>query len=56
MHRGCLNRLNRMELNNNTDVAFLKELFHSMGIDDLRRTNCETLEVIPLYLMFELHG
>jgi hypothetical protein len=56
MHRGCLNRVNRMELRNNTGVAFLEEFFHAMGTDDLRRTNCETLEVIPLSLLLELHG
>jgi hypothetical protein len=36
MHRGCLNRLNRMELSNNTGVDFLEEIFHAMGTDDLR--------------------
>jgi hypothetical protein len=56
MHRGCLNRVNRMELRNNTRVAFIDDIFHAMGTDDLKRTSCETLEVIPLSLMLELHG
>jgi hypothetical protein len=56
MHPRCLNDLNRMELRNNTRVAFLKEILHAMGTNDLRRTNCETLELIPLYIMLELHG
>jgi hypothetical protein len=56
MHKGCLNRMNRMELCNNTEVAFLEEFFHAMGTNDLRRTSCETLEVIPLSLLLELHG
>jgi hypothetical protein len=56
MHKCCLNCLNRMELRNNTEVVFLEELFHEMGTDDIKRTNSETLEVIPLSLMLELHG
>jgi hypothetical protein len=48
MHRGCLNGLNRMELRNDTRVAFLEEIFHTMGTNDLRRTNCETLELMLL--------
>jgi hypothetical protein len=38
MHIGCLNGLNRMELRNNTGVAFLEEIFHMVGTNDLRRT------------------
>jgi hypothetical protein len=53
MHIGCLNCMNRMELINNTRVAFPEEIFHAMGTDDLRRTSCETLEVIPLFLLLE---
>jgi hypothetical protein len=56
MHKGCLNHMNKMELRNNTRVAFLEAFFHVMGIDDLRRTSCETLEVIPLSLLLKLHG
>jgi hypothetical protein len=48
MHKGCLDGLNRMELRNDTRVAFLEEIFHTMGTNDLRRTNCETLELILL--------
>jgi hypothetical protein len=56
MHRGCINPLNRMELSNNTGVAFLEEIFHAMGTDDIRRTSCETMEFIPLSLLLELYG
>jgi hypothetical protein len=56
MHRWCLNRFNGMELSNNNAVAFLEEIFHAMGTDDLGRTSCETLELIPLSLLFEMHG
>jgi hypothetical protein len=56
MHKGCLNRLNGMELRNNTGVVFLEDIFYAMGTDDLNRTNCETLELIPLSLMLELHA
>jgi hypothetical protein len=56
MHRGCLNDLNRMELRNDTGEAFLEEIFHTMGTNDIRRTSCETLELIPFFFMLELHG
>jgi hypothetical protein len=56
VHIGCLNDLNRMELSNDTEVAFLEEIFHMMGNNDLRRTNCETLELIHLSFLLELHG
>jgi hypothetical protein len=55
MHRGCLDGLNRMKLRNDTRVAFLEEIFHTMGTNDLRRTNCETLELILLSFLQELH-
>jgi hypothetical protein len=55
IHRGCLICVNRMELRNNTGVAFIEEIFHAIGNDDLRRTDYETLEVIPLSLLLELH-
>jgi hypothetical protein len=54
MHRGCLNDLNRMELSNDTRVAFLEDIFHKMGTNDLRRTNCDTLELIPFSFLLEL--
>jgi hypothetical protein len=56
MKIGCLNHLNGMELRNNTGVDFIEEIFHVMGTDDLRRTNCDTLESIHLSLLLELHG
>jgi hypothetical protein len=48
MHRGCLNGLNRMDLRNDTGVAFLEDIFHTMGTNDLRRTICETTFVLPI--------
>jgi hypothetical protein len=56
MHRGCLNDLNRMELSNDTGVAFIKDIFYMMGTNDLRRTNYETLELVPLSFLLELRG
>jgi hypothetical protein len=56
MHIGCLNGLNIMELRNDNGVAFLEDIFHMMGTNDLRRNNCETLELIPLSFLLELHG
>ena len=56
MHIGCLNGVNRTKLSNNTRVAFLEEIFHAMGTNDLRRTSYETLELIPLSFLLELHG
>jgi hypothetical protein len=56
MHIGCLNGFNRMELRNDIGVAFLEEIFHTMGTNDLKRTNCETLELIPFSFLLELHG
>jgi hypothetical protein len=36
MHGRCLNCLNDIELGNISKMAFFEELFHSMGIDDLK--------------------
>jgi hypothetical protein len=43
MHRGSLNCSNGIELGNNVEMAFFEELFHSMGIDDLRGACCDAL-------------
>jgi hypothetical protein len=43
MHRGCLNCLNEMKLENNSQMTFFEEIFHSMGIDDLRGSYCDSL-------------
>jgi hypothetical protein len=56
MNRGCLNGLNRMDLRNDTGVAFLEDILHVMGTNNLRRTRCKTLELIPLSFLLELHG
>ena len=56
MHYKCLNCLNRMELGNNVGITFYEELFHSMGIDDLKGACCDSLEFILLSHLLELHG
>jgi hypothetical protein len=56
MHRGCLKCLNGMELRNNSKMTFSEEFFHSMGTDDLRGSYCDSLDIILLSLMLELHG
>jgi len=55
-HRGCLNELNDMELCNNSRMTFFEEIFHVMGTNDLRGTDDDTLELILLDLLVELHG
>ena len=55
MHKGCFNLLNVMELRNNTGVVFLEDIFHAMGTNDLKRTSCETLELISLSLLLKFH-
>jgi hypothetical protein len=56
MHRGCLNGLNRMELCNNVRMTFIEEIFHVMGTNDIRGTYCDSLALILLALLVELHG
>jgi hypothetical protein len=56
MHGECLNYLNGMELGNNTRMTFLEKIFHLMRNDDLKRTCCDSLELILLSLLMELHG
>jgi hypothetical protein len=56
MHGGCFNSLNGIELGNNTRMTFFENIFHSMGTDDLRRTYCDSLDLILLSLPLELHG
>jgi hypothetical protein len=56
MNIGCPNDLNRMELINDTRVAFLEDISHMMGTNDLRRTISETLELIHFSFLLELHG
>jgi hypothetical protein len=36
MHKWCLNCMNGIELGNNDTMDFFEDIFHSMGIDDLR--------------------
>ena len=55
-HRGCLNCLYGMELGNNDRMTFLEHLFHAMGTNDLRGTGGDSLELILLALLVELHG
>ena len=55
-HRGCLSGVNGMELCNNVAITFFEEFFHAMGTDDLRGTWCDSLELILLPFLVELHG
>ena len=55
-HKGCLSGVNGMELCNNAAMTFFEEIFHVMGTDDIRGTYCESLELIPVALLVELHG
>jgi hypothetical protein len=36
LQRGCINNLNGVELENNARMTLFEDLFHPMGIDDLR--------------------
>jgi hypothetical protein len=56
-HRGCLSCLYGMELENNAIMTFFHEHnFHVMGNNDLRGTGGDSLELILLSLLIELHG
>jgi hypothetical protein len=55
-HIGCLSGMNGMELCNNARMTFFEDLFHAMGIEDLRETDGDALELILLALLVELHG
>jgi hypothetical protein len=37
-------------------MTFLEKIFHLMETDDLRRNCCDSLELILLSLLVELHG
>jgi hypothetical protein len=52
----CLNGLDAMELCNNSIMTFFENIFHAMGTDDLQGTSNDSLEMIVLYLLVELHG
>jgi hypothetical protein len=56
IHRGCLNSLNGMVLGNNTRMTLFENIFHSMGTDYLRGTCHDSLKLILLSLLLELHG
>jgi hypothetical protein len=56
MHRRCLNGLNNMELGNDVGMTFFEDIFHSMVIHDLRGTNYDSLELVLLACLLELHG
>jgi hypothetical protein len=55
-HRACLSGLNGMELCNNSIMTFFDNIFHVMGIDDLRGTDGDSLELILWDLLVEFHG
>ena len=56
MHKGFLSGVNGMELCNNVGMTFFEELLHTMEIDGLRGACCDSLELILLALLVELHG
>jgi hypothetical protein len=56
MHRGCLDILNGVDLGNNSRMNLFEDLFHAIGTDDLRGAYCDSLELILLSLLLELHG
>jgi hypothetical protein len=56
MHRWCLNCLNGIELGINFGMFFFEELFHSMGIDDLKGSHCDSLELMLLVVLLKMHG
>jgi hypothetical protein len=56
MHRGCLCGMNEMELCNNSRMTFLEELFHAIETNDFRGAYGDSLELILLALLAELHG
>jgi hypothetical protein len=55
MHRGWLNFFNGMEFGNNTQMTFFEDLFHVIATYDLRRSSSDSLELINVSLMLELH-
>lgn len=55
-HRGCLSCLYGMDLGNNVRMTFFEHIFHAMGTNDLRGTDSDSLELIWLALLVELHG
>ena len=56
MHTWCLNSLNGMELVNNSQMTFFDDIFNSTRIDDIRGSYCDSMEIILLSLLLELHG
>jgi hypothetical protein len=56
MHIRCLNNMNGVELGYNARMKFFEELFHAMGTDDLGGACCDSLELILLSHLLELHG
>jgi hypothetical protein len=56
MQKRCLNSLNGVDLGYNSLMIYFEDLFHAMGIDDLRGACCDALEPILLSRLLELHG
>jgi hypothetical protein len=56
MNIRCLNNMNGVELGYNSKMTFFEDIFHAMGVDDLRGSCCDALELILLSLLLELHG
>jgi hypothetical protein len=55
-HRGCLSCLYGMELGSNARMTFFEQLFHAVGTNDLKSASGDSLELILLALLVELHG
>jgi len=45
-----------MELGNNAIMTFFEHLFHAMGTNDLKGIDDDSLKLIFLALLVELHG
>ena len=55
-YKGCLSGMNGMDLCNNVGMTFFGDIFHVIGTDDLKGTCCDSLELLLLGFLFELHG
>jgi len=55
-HEGCLSGMDGMELCNNVGMKSFEDIFHVMGNDDFKGAHSDSLELILLALLVELHG
>ena len=52
--RGVI-RLNGIELGYDSRMSLFNEFFHTMGTDDLRGTNCDSLKSVMMLDLLETH-